>query len=91
MFSLLIILSRTLHQSRTYAQIIAVDIKLNVVLTEMDNRENRTVNNPTIEVPNTTGRLNYLSRINHIRVPKPHQPRFITETCHLSNQQEKNP
>ena len=32
-----------------------------------------------------------MSRINHIRVPKPHQPRFTTETCHLSNQQEDYP
>ena len=79
-----------LHQSNTDARI-AVDIKLNTVLTEMENRQYRTVNDQTLEVPHTSGRLDYLSRINHLRVPKPHQPRYITETCHLSNQQENNP
>ena len=77
-----------LHQSNTDAQV-AADIKLNVVLAEMENRQFRTENNQTIEVPHTSGRLEYLSRINHMRVPQPHQPRFITETCHISNQQEK--
>ena len=79
-----------LHQSRIDAQT-TVDIKSNVLLNEMENRGNRTVNDPTVEVPNTTSRLNHLSRINHIRVPKPHQPRFITETCHLSNRRENTP
>ena len=59
------------HQSNTDAQI-AADIKLNVVLTEIENRQYRTVNDQTVEVPHTSGRLDYLSRINHLRVPKPH-------------------
>ena len=60
-----------LYQSNTDAQI-AVDIKLNVVLTNMENRQFRTVNDQTVEEPRTSGRLEYLSRINHLRVPKPH-------------------
>ena len=79
-----------LHQSQTDAYV-AADAKLNAVLTEMENRQFRTVNDQTVEVPNTSGRLDYLSRVQRVRVPKPHQPRFITETCHLSNQQENNP
>ena len=45
-----------LHQSNTDAQI-AADIKLNDVLTEMENGQFRTVNDQIVEVPNNSGRL----------------------------------
>ena len=66
-----------LNQSNTDAQTF-VNIQFNVVLTQMENRQFRTINEQTVEVPDTSGRLEYLSRIKQVRVPKPHQPRFVT-------------
>ena len=79
-----------LQQSLINAQSNA-DEKLTVVLTEMEQRQNRTTFDLSVEVPCTSGRSEKLYRTDRIRVPKPHQPRFPTETCHVSNQQQDNP
>ena len=69
----------------------AADEKFAAVLTELEQRQNRTTVDLSVQVPHTSDRSEKFYRTDKIRVPKPHQPRFLTETCHVSNQQHDNP
>ena len=79
-----------LQQSTMNAQS-AADEKLTAILTEMEQRQNRTTFDLSIEIPYAFGRSEKLYRTDRIRVPKPHQPRFTTKTCHVSDQQQDSP
>ena len=58
-------------------------------MTSLSSRTNNEVPNDT--VPSFSQRSKLVEQLHRIKRPKPHQPRFETETCNLSNQQDESP
>ena len=65
--------------------------KLNAILLEMENRKERTDFHINELKTSTTNRTDFAERVNRRKLPKPHQSRFETAICNLTNQQEDNP
>jgi hypothetical protein len=81
------------NQSKQHAEK-SLQEKMNALLHETENRYDRsqvTESSNVISELSTTERNEFTERANRIKKPKPHQPRFDTETCNLSNQQEDSP
>ena len=65
--------------------------KLNAILLEMENQSERTKFDINELMPSTTNRNDFVERMNRRKLSKPHQPRFETIACNLTNQQDDNP
>ena len=46
---------------------------------------------PDKTIPSFSQRSKLIEQLQRVKRPKPHQPRFETETCNLSNQQDESP